>query len=113
MKLIKLFKKFLAKKEEKEDIEKFLCTLTDPKPCRKISWMGFFKSFKQDVKKENRILEIDDAYTMKDYFTNVNKEYPFVDAINNNFKELVNKPEYQNNIKVKYGTEKKGIQKRD
>jgi len=103
-----LFKKFLAKKEEKESIEKFLCTLTDPQPCKKISWMGFFKSFKQDVK-ENRILQIDNDYTVDDYVKSINKEYPFVDAINNNFKELVNKPEYKNTVKVKYGTEKKGF----
>jgi hypothetical protein len=110
MKIINLFKKFLAKKEEKESIEKFLCTLTDPQPCKKISWMGFFKSFKQDTK-ENRILKIDDEYTMKDYFDNINKEYPFVEAVNNNFKEVVNKPEYQNTIKVKYGTKEKGFKK--
>ena len=110
MKLLKLFKKFLAKKEEKESIEKFLCTLTDPQPCKKIPWAGFLKSFKEDTK-ENRILKIDNDYTMKDYFTTVNKEFPFVDAINNNFKELVNKPEYQNRVKVKYGTEKKGFKK--
>ena len=107
-----IFKKFLAKKKEKEDIEKFLCTLTDPKPCRKISWMGFFKSFKKDIK-ERRILQIDEDYTVDDYVKDSNKNYPLAEEVNNNFKELVNKPEYQNNIKVKYGTEKKGIQKRD
>lgn len=105
-----IFKKFLAKKEEKEDIEKFLCGLTDPKPCRKISWLGFFKSFKKDIK-ENRILKIDDEYTMKEYLETINKEFPFVNAINNNFKELVNKPEYQNTIKVKHGTKEKGFKK--
>jgi hypothetical protein len=105
-----IFKKFLAKKEEKEDIEKFLCTLTDPKPCRKISWMGFFKSFRKDLK-QRRIGQIDEEYTMKDYCRDINKKYPFVNAINNNFKELVNKPEYQNRVKIKYGTEKKGFKK--
>lgn len=106
-----IFKKFLAKKEEKESIEKFLCTLTDPQPCKKISWLGFFKSFKKDTK-ENRILKIDEEYTMKDYLTTVNKDFPFVDAINNNFKELVSKPDYQNRVKKYfYGTEKKGFKK--
>ena len=42
-----IIKKFLAKKEEKEDLEKFLCTLKDPKPCKKIRWWDFFKSFKE------------------------------------------------------------------
>ena len=107
-----IFKKFLAKKEEKEDIEKFLCGLTDPKPCRKISLLGFLKSFRKDIK-ERRILQIDEDYTIEDYIKASNKKYPFAEEVNNNFKELVNKPEYQNNIKVKYGTEKKGIQKRD
>jgi len=46
-----LFKKFLAKKEEKEDLEKFLCTLTDPKPCRKISWLGFLNHLKKTLSK--------------------------------------------------------------
>lgn len=61
-----IIKKFLAKKEEKEDLEKFLCTLTDPKPCRKISWLGFLNSFRKDIK-ENRILKIDDEYSWKDW----------------------------------------------
>jgi len=103
-----LFKKFLAKKEEKESIEKFLCTLTDPQPCKKISWMGFFKSFKQDTK-ENRILQIDHDYTVDDYVKSINKKYPLAKEVNDNFKELVNKPEYKNTVKVKYGTEKKGF----
>ena len=90
-----IFKKFLAKKEEKEDIEKFLCTLTDPKPCRKISWMGFFKSFRKDLK-QRRIGQIDEEYTMKDYFESINKEVPFVKEVNDNFVDLVNKPEYKN-----------------
>ena len=61
-----IIKKFLAKKEEKEDLEKFLCTLTDPKPCRKISWLGFLNSFRKDIN-ENRILKIDDEYSWKDW----------------------------------------------
>jgi hypothetical protein len=61
-----IIKKFLAKKEEKEDLEKFLCTLTDPKPCKKIKWLDFFKSFKKDLK-QNRIGQIDDEYSWKDW----------------------------------------------
>jgi len=61
-----LFKKFLAKKEEKEDLEKFVCTLTDPKPCRQISWLGFLNSFRKDLK-QNRIGQIDYDYSWKDW----------------------------------------------
>ena len=61
-----IFKKFLAKKEEKEDLEKFLCTLTDPKPCKKIPWLGFLKSFKKDLK-QRRIGQIDEEYSWKDW----------------------------------------------
>jgi len=105
-----IFKKFLAKKEEKESIEKFLCTLTDPQPCKKISWLGFFKSFKKDLK-ENRIGQIDHDYTVDDYVKSINKKYPLAKEVNNNFKELVNKPEYKNNIKTKHGTKEKGFEK--
>ena len=100
-----IFKKFLAKKEEKEDLEKFLCKLTDPKPCRKISWVGFFNSFKKDLK-ENRIGQIDYDYNVDDYVKSINKKYPLAKEVNDNFKELVNKPEYQNTIKVKNGKAK-------
>jgi len=70
--------------------------------------MGFFKSFKQDTK-ENRILQIDHDYTVDDYVKSINKKYPLAKEVNDNFKELVNKPEYKNTVKVKYGTEKKGF----
>jgi len=105
-----IFKKFLAKKEEKEDLEKFLCTLTDPKPCTNIKWWDFFKSFKKDLK-QRRIGQIDNDYTVNDYLKSINNKFPFVKEVNNNFVDLVNKPEYKNNIKTKHGTKEKGFEK--
>ncbi len=62
----KLRKKLKAKQEEKEDIENFLCRLTDMEKCKKISWWGFIKSFFKDTK-ENRILKKVDDYSWKDW----------------------------------------------
>ena len=70
--------------------------------------MGFFNSFKKDLK-ENRIGQIDHDYTVDDYVKSINKKYPLAKEVNDNFKELVNKPKYKNTVKVKYGTEKKGF----
>jgi hypothetical protein len=79
-----IFKKFLAKKEEKEDLEKFLCTLTDTKPCRKISWMGFFKSFKKDLK-QNRIGQVNQEYSWKDWM----KDQESVETYSVRFNKLI------------------------
>ena len=61
-----IFKKFLAKREEKKDFEKFLCTIKDPTPCTKISLWGFMVSFIKDLFPK-RILKRDKNYSWKDY----------------------------------------------
>jgi hypothetical protein len=81
-----LFKKFLAKKEEKEDLEKFLCTLTDPKPCKKIKWWDFFRSFKKDLK-QNRIGQIDKEYSWKDWVEDQEKVETYTVKINKIFND--------------------------
>jgi hypothetical protein len=69
-----LLKKLRAKREEKKDIEKFLCQLTNIEKCKRITWWGFIKSFFKDTK-ENRILKKIDDYTWKDWIENQeNKE---------------------------------------
>jgi len=79
-----LFKKFLAKKEEKEDLEKFLCTLTDPKPCKKIKWLDFFKSFKKDLK-QRRIGQVDQTYSWEDWL----KDQESVETYSVRFNKLI------------------------
>lgn len=81
-----LFKKFLAKKKEKEDLEKFLCTLTDPKPCKKIKWWDFFRSFKKDLK-QNRIGQIDKEYSWKDWVEDQEKVETYTVKINKIFND--------------------------
>lgn len=61
-----LWEKFLAKREEKKDFEKFLCTIKDPTPCKKIPLWGFIVSFIKDLFPK-RIAKVDKSYSWKDY----------------------------------------------
>jgi hypothetical protein len=85
-----ILKKFRAKQEEKKDIENFLCQLgQEPSQsfCRRVPFLKWlFKAFLSD-QKENRILQIDEDYSMTDWVRerNQSKEWTnYVMSKNNN-----------------------------
>jgi hypothetical protein len=57
--------KYFVRKQEQNDLEQFLCTL--PGKCSKISKIYVWLNTIRDLFNKQRMLEIDEKYTWKDW----------------------------------------------